>query len=78
MMPSMTFWIIAILWSHSDRAYDPEDETIPIIFQHHQAKLLIYVPTGQAARCGYGLEVHVYYCLVSSHEERRVSENECR
>ncbi len=43
----MTFWIIAILWSHSDRAYDPEDETIPVIFQHHQAKLLIYVPPGR-------------------------------
>ena len=47
MIPSITFWVIAILWCHSDRAYDPEGDAVPIIFQHHQAKLLIYVPPGR-------------------------------
>ncbi|MFT3882349.1 MAG: hypothetical protein QM703_22195 [Gemmatales bacterium] len=45
--PCLPYFVIAFLWYHSDRAYNPEDESVPIIFQHHKAKLLIYVPPGR-------------------------------
>lgn len=47
MTPNLTFWLIVALWCQSDRAYDPEDLSITIIFQHLEARLLVYVPPGR-------------------------------
>lgn len=47
MTSSITAWLIITLWCQSDRAYDPDKYSAPIIFQNKEAKLLVYVPPGR-------------------------------
>lgn len=55
-MPSSIFWVIVLLYCHSDRQYDPDDYSVPIVFQHHQAKMLVYVPPGRQTLVAFDLK----------------------